>query len=293
MDFLELVERRLDYVQSYNSERHYKDTVYMAKRWVKKWNGLTCKQVTSMEIQSFLIHIQKTISAHTANKNLRYLRALFNFGKNKPNEWIDTNPTDGIKFFPVEKIPKYVPPESDILKVIDTADRETQLYLWTLTLTLGRMSEINNLKKSDVNFKGRIVTLYTRKKRDGSLTPREIPMNQRLYDVLKEKIDNDCSNHPWVFWHRYYSRKEGRFVEEKYTDRKTFMKKLCKKAGVRYFRFHPLRHFGASMLENAGVPVRTIQDLLGHENRTTTEIYLHSIKGSDREAMDLLGTALS
>ena len=63
------------------------------------------------------------------------------------------------------------------------------------------------------------------------------------------------------------------------------MKTLCKKAGVRYFRFHALRHFGASMLDHARVPISSIQRILGHENRSTTEIYLHSIGESEREAM--------
>ena len=57
---------------------------------------------------------------------------------------------------------------------------------------------------------------------------------------------------------------------------------------TRYFRFHALRHFGASMLDSAGVPIGSIQRLLGHENRSTTEIYLHSIGDHEREAMDLL-----
>ena len=66
------------------------------------------------------------------------------------------------------------------------------------------------------------------------------------------------------------------------------MMSLCKKAGVRYFRFHALRHFGASMLDQANVPIGSIQRLLGHENRTTTEIYLHSIGESERQAMAVL-----
>ena len=40
-DFLELVNKRLDHVKAYNSERHYTDHIYMARRWVKEWNGLT------------------------------------------------------------------------------------------------------------------------------------------------------------------------------------------------------------------------------------------------------------
>jgi len=65
------------------------------------------------------------------------------------------------------------------------------------------------------------------------------------------------------------------------------MKTLCKKAGVKYFRFHPIRHLGASTLDRANVNIGSIQRILGHENRTTTEIYLHSIGESEREAMEI------
>jgi hypothetical protein len=47
-----------------------------------------------------------------------------------------------------------------------------------------------------------------------------------------------------VFWHRYWRRKEGRFLEGSYGDRKQIVKSLCAKAGVKYFRFHPIRHSG-------------------------------------------------
>jgi integrase len=72
---------------------------------------------------------------------------------------------------------------------------------------------------------------------------------------------------------------------ERYGDRKKIMKKLCKKAGVRYFRFHPIRHAGASIMDSNNVPIGSIQRILGHENRKTTEIYLHSIGDSERNAM--------
>ena len=65
------------------------------------------------------------------------------------------------------------------------------------------------------------------------------------------------------------------------------MKSLCKKARVRYFRDHALRHFGASILDSANVNMGSIQRILGHENRTTIEIYLHSTGESEREAMKI------
>ena len=53
----------------------------------------------------------------------------------------------------------------------------------------------------------------------------------------------------------------------------------------KYFGFHALRHFGASGLDKVQVPIGSIERILGHENRTTTEIYLHSIGEAEREAM--------
>ncbi len=40
-------------------------------------------------------------------------------------------------------------------------------------------------------------------------------------------------------------------------------------------------------LDRNNIPIRTIQRLLGHENRTTTEIYLHSIGQAERTAIAL------
>ena len=47
MAFLDLVNHRLDYVKAYNSERHYTDHIYLAKRWVKKWGTLKCSEITA------------------------------------------------------------------------------------------------------------------------------------------------------------------------------------------------------------------------------------------------------
>jgi len=90
---------------------------------------------------------------------------------------------------------------------------------------------------------------------------------------------------PWVFWHRYWSAKIGNWCEGPFGDRKKFMKTLRGKVGVRYFRFHALRHSGASVMDNNNVPIGAIQRILGHENRKTTEIYMHSIGQVERDAI--------
>jgi len=150
---------------------------------------------------------------------------------------------------------------------------------------MARVGEINRLKWEDVDLEHRYVILYTRKKKGGHLMPRKVPMTQKLHDVLQNRYNNRNPDKPWVFWHRYWSRKNGCFVEGPYGDRKKLMKRLCEKAGVRYFRFHPLRHAGASIMDSNNVPMGAIQRILGHENRKTTEIYLHSIGDLERDAI--------
>jgi integrase len=285
MDFLQLANRRLDHVRAYNSSKHYADYRHMAKRWVQRWGYLKCSEMTQEMVEQFLLQ-RNRVSSYTANKDLRYLRATFNFGKKK--RWTTYNPTDGIGFLPVEKRPKYVPPPEDIAKVIAVADRDTQDYLYTIHDTVGRMSEINRLTWDDVNLKDRYVVLYTRKKKGGHLTPRKVAMTERLFRILSRRHTERDTTKPWIFWHTYWSSKTSEKCVGPYKERKKIMKTLCERAGVRYFRFHAIRHSGASLMENNNVPIGTIQRILGHENRSTTEIYLHSIGDTEKKAIAVL-----
>ena len=82
MAFLELVNLRLDHVKAYNSERHYNEYMYMARRWVKLWCDFNCSEINQRMIETWVLKRSK-VSPLTANKEIRYLRATFNFGKKK------------------------------------------------------------------------------------------------------------------------------------------------------------------------------------------------------------------
>ncbi len=284
MSFLEMVNRKLDHVKAYNSASHYRDYRCLARRWIKRWGDLPAEAITQEMIQQFVLE-RREVSPYVGNMEVKCLRATFNFAKKR--KWLSANPLDGIEMFPVEKRVKYVPPSGDIDKVIAEADPATEDYLWVLRETMGRMSEINRLTWDDVNLEGQYVVLYTRKKRGGHLTPRKVWMTEKLLEVLSRRYTDRDKEKPWVFWHTYWSSKTGKKEQGPYQNRTKFMKTLCRKAGVRYFRFHPLRHSGASIMDNNNVPIGAIQRILGHENRTTTEIYLHSIGQAEREAMSI------
>jgi integrase len=285
MDFLTMVNKRLDHVKNYDSASHFRSVLYHSRRWIKEWNGLTCKEISSEMIENHIIK-RLQVSACVANKEIEQLRALFNFGIKR--KIIDTNPTENIDFFPVEKRKKYIPSKEDVLKVISSADPETQQYLWTILLTAGRVGEINGLTWDDVNFSDCYVTLWTRKRKGGNREPRDVPMITKLRDILKFRYEKRNLEMPWVFWHTYWSRKYNKWIQGPYGDRKKIMKTLCTEAKVKYFRFHPLRHLTASILDDLGTPIGVIQRILGHQNRRTTEIYLHSVGEAERDAMNRL-----
>jgi len=211
--------------------------------------------------------------------------ALGRIGKKK--SYVETDPTAGLSFLSIEKWIKYVPPTETIDEVIALADPDTQDYLWVIRETMGRVGEINRLNWEDVNLREGYVVLSTRIKRGGNLTPRTVPMTHKLREILTRRFNERDKAKPWVFWHTYWSSKTGEKAQGPYQDRKLLMKGLCKRAGVRYFRYHALRHAGASMIETNNVPIGSIQRILGHENRTTTEIYLHSIGQAERTAMNV------
>lgn len=48
-----------------------------------------------------------------------------------------------------------------------------------------------------------------------------------------------------------------------------------KRAGITRLRFHDLRHTFGTLMAGSGVPMRTLQEWMGHANLTTIEIYAH------------------
>ena len=63
--------------------------------------------------------------------------------------------------------------------------------------------------------------------------------------------------------------------------------------GFHSLRLHDLRHFAATRLLAAGVPVRTVSGRLGHANPSTTlSVYAHFLEASDRDAAGIMGDLL-
>jgi integrase len=66
-----------------------------------------------------------------------------------------------------------------------------------------------------------------------------------------------------------------------------------RQAGLAHFRLHDLRHFMATEMLDAGVPVTVVSARLAHARASTTlNVYAHAVPGADREAAELLARRL-
>lgn len=265
-DFISLCNSRLKDLKERRTTQYFNENEKLIKNltlvWAKK------KDISRRDVEDYLTPVAEQ-SHFVANKELRFIKALFNHGIER--EMTSNNPADKIKYFPIEKKKKYIPPAKDVEKVLNIVSEKQRLYLSAIICTLARVREINKLKWEDVHED--YLVLKTRKARNSDLTERVISFNDTLAKIIKS-VPNISE---YVFCHPV--------TKKRYDYRSKLLKRACEKAKVKEFGYHALRHYGASKLADAGVPITDIQLILGHQRPTTTDIYLQSIRPSLKEAM--------
>jgi integrase len=172
--------------------------------------------------------------------------------------------------------------------MIEAAQPKHRPYLWVLRETMARSIEVHRLIWNRLNFEERYVELETRKNKNREPVLRQVPMTDKLYEVLSDLYADCDPGKERVFWTRSYNAKTGRMEEGSYKrGRYSMLQKVCRDAGVGYYSFHRFRASGASVMDNSGALLPGIQRSLGHANRRSTEIYLEMLRDVERDAMDV------
>jgi integrase len=263
--FATICRKRLLDLEVRRTARYYRENERLIAKLERRWANK--KLITRDDIENWLTE-QK--SASQANKELKMIKRLFQHAVER--EWLETNPAKNVKSLPVARKRKYIPPQEDIIRFLVEAGPE-RFYFLTIILTLGRMREINYLKWEDV-FPDHLI-LKTRKARNSDTVERKIPISETLKYVL-ERIPRKGD---YVF-----CRENGK----PFDCRKKLMAGICKRAEIKPFSFHSLRHFGASKLAEAGAPLTAVQSILGHSRASTTDTYLQSLGTKKTEVMNQL-----
>jgi len=222
-------------------------------------------------------------SGYAANKDRKNLAVAWKWGTRfVPGFPLGPNPWLIAPRMSEERSPRYVPPASDFWAVMDhlaasedIADRQDWIMLLTLLHTAGRRSEIFNLKLFDVT--GNQIRLWTRKREGGDLEENWIPLTPTLKQALGDWIKIRPVKSEHVFSILRCAKGMPEFYGRPFTNRQHFMSRICKRAGVKPFGFHAIRHLSASVLWNEGIDIKDVQLILRHMSQATTERYLHRL----------------
>jgi len=208
-------------------------------------------------IEMFLLNkYNKNQSPQTINLALNSIKFLYAEVLKNPQK-ID------LKFAKRNKTLPIVLSHSEIEKIINATDNSKYRIMISLGYACGlRVSEVIELKVSDLDINELVVYIKNAKGRKDRIS------------VLPEKLQNDLRNliagkkpNDYIF----DSNRGGKLTTTSL--QKMFRKSLAKTDIKKPATFHSLRHsFATHLLEN-GVDVRYVQELLGHSNIRTTQIY--------------------
>ncbi len=275
MSFIALAEKYLeDYAKP--KKRSWKtDKAYIEANMKPFFGDMLITAIGPLDGERYIkSRLQSGVSQITVNRCFQILRRMLNLAV----DWgfLASNPFQKIRLFS-EK-------ENQKERILMLDEEEKLLFACSehlrpvviLALNTGlRRGEILALKWACVDFNAGVLKV----ERSKGGKPRFVDINSVLADLLKP-LRNAHPEAEYVF----VNAKTGRpFVEIG----KAF-RNACRRAKIKGFRFHDLRHTFASRLIEAGVDIITVRDLLGHSSVKLTERYTHSKNEQKKRAVELL-----
>lgn len=287
-DYIKQFENYLKIERGYsvNSINSYKNDVLKFKKIICKDSLISPDKINTGHIKEFLFIISKNLNASSQARIISGLRNFFDYLFY--DKLITQNPLD---FIESPKISRKLPDTLSLKEIdllisnIDLSKKESERNLGIIELLYGcglRVSELVNLKISDLFFKENFIKV-TGKGNKQRLIPIGNVTKQNVNNYLNNsrnqvKINNEFRDH--LFLNRRGKKLTRAMIF-------TIIKKLVKKSDLKKkISPHTFRHsFATHLLEN-GADLKTIQQLLGHESITTTEIYMHLDKKHLAESLN-------
>jgi len=234
--------------------------------------GTELEKIDYLGLRKYLAVLkEKNLGNRTVGRRLSALRSFFRFLSREG--YIKTNP---ILMLSSPKLDKHLPSfmtEEEVKKLIESAFSKNESDLLGLRdraileafYSSGlRISELVGLNLDDIDFIGGILKIRGKGKKE-----RIVPIGEAALSTIKKYLDKKKKESSAVFLNnnsRRITTRGVRYVLAKYL-------RLAEiKPGV---SAHTFRHSFATHLLNRGADLRTVQELLGHANLSTTQIYTH------------------
>lgn len=245
------------------------------------------KDISLSDIYAFLAFLEKVRnnSAYARARKVATLKSFFKF-LNSKIKLIDENPTVELESPKINKRhPVYLTLDQSIT-VLNSMDKENKNYyrdycILTLFLNCGmRLSELCNIEIEKI--KGDTLTIIGKGNKERTVYLNEASI-AAIENYLKNRNDLKATEEAkkYLFLSSKYRPINKRSVE-------ILVKKHIENAGFKEQKYtpHKLRHTAATLMYKYGnVDIRSLQNILGHENISTTQIYTHVDDETLREAV--------
>lgn len=252
----------------------YEKDLKLFLEYLLEQNIKNYKSVSYQDIRLYISYLHslnynnKTISRHISS-----IRSFFKYLKN--NNYITTNPCILISNPKLEhKLPKYLNFE-DTEKLLNAFDNNNyiglrnNLIMEILYSTGIRVSELVKIRLSDISISSRSIRIYGKGSKE-----RIVYFGSRLIDLLNKYLNEsynklNVNNLDYLIVSNKGFQINDRFVRKIIDD-------AAKIAGIKLkISPHVLRHTFATHMLMDGADLRSVQELLGHENLSTTQVYTH------------------
>ena len=220
------------------------------------------KDPSSIKVDDIKMYMAKKLSDQAASSIIVFLSAL----RFAYTSILGKDVTAGIKRPKRERRLPAVLTRAEIQRLMDAIPTKKSRLMIYLAYGCGfRVSELTNLKTQDLNFEEMIGHVRQAKGRKD----RVFNIPQKLAGKLKRQVEKQQkANQEYLF-----SGLNGKLTERNI---QKIVQLAVKKAGIeKDVHPHTLRHSFATHLLEAGTDIRMIQELLGHADLSTTQIYTH------------------
>jgi integrase len=225
--------------------------------------------------------------------------------------WVATNPA--VNATPPRLVkPKLSPPNAaqvdELLRVADERDPELGHFLHIAASTGARRGEVCALRWNNLDTRQRTLTIERsiaevpgglKDKDTKTHAERRIALDAETLEVFEaqwaiaveraSQVGMKIASNAYVF-----SREPNCLVPWTPGNVTNQFQAIRDELGFHNMRLHDLRHFAATRLMAAGIPVRTVSGRLGHANPSTTlSVYAHFVEASDQDAALVMGNLRS
>lgn len=229
--------------------------------------------ITLSDIYEFLFYLEnvRKNSARSRSRRISCLRTFFKYLTNKANLLKD-NPIEELDSPSLPKsLPRYLNLEDSLrlLESVDGPNKQRDFAILTIFLNCGlRLSELVNLNLADI--KGDFIIVNGKGNKQRSIFLNDA-CRYAIDDYLKIRPRDGLQDREALFISRNRARISPKTVQ-------WLVKKHLSAAGLsdQKLSTHKLRHTAATLMHRHGnVDIRVLQEILGHENLGTTQIYTH------------------